>query len=325
MMRVLAGDIGGTKTDLRLYVGTSPSALTVERQGRFDSQAFSGLTPILGEFLRGESVDAAGFGVAGPVLDGACRTTNLPWLVTVAELQKVCATPHCALLNDVQVAALGIPWVADDRKVWLQRAPIDPQAPVELVAVGTGFGRAFVIPGAGAFATESGHASFAPRNVIEKRLFDYLNSRVESVAVEHVLSGPSIFTLYQFVVEQGLAPATAQLEIERADDPSAAIGRLGVRDLDPASAAAVALFVDLLGSELGNIALSTLPRGGFYLWGGVALKLRPALEEGLLLDAFRDKDRMQDVLRTIPLALLDEPELGIMGALTAGLTALGAA
>jgi glucokinase len=324
-MRVLAGDIGGTKTDLRLYVGSDPSELSVERQGRFESQAFSGLTPILGEFLRGERVDAAGFGVAGPVLGGAARTTNLPWLVTVAELQKVCATPHCALLNDVQVAALGIPWVADDRKVWLQRAPIDPRAPIELVALGTGFGRSFVIPGAGAFPTESGHANFAPRNVIERRLFRFLNARVDPVAVEHVLSGPSVYTLYQFVVEQGLAPATAQLEIERADDPSAAIGRLGVRNLDPASAAAIALFVDLLGSELGNIALSSIPRGGIYLWGGVALKLRTALEEGHLLDAFREKDRMEEVLRSIPIALLDEPELGIMGALKAALLELGTA
>jgi glucokinase len=324
-MRVLAGDIGGTKTDLRLYAGSDPSELSVERQGRFESQAFSGLTPILGEFLRGERVDAAGFGVAGPVIEGCARTTNLPWLVTVAELQKVCATSHCALLNDVQVAALGIPWVADDRKVWLQRAPIDPGAPIELVALGTGFGRSFVIPGAGAFPSESGHASFAPRNVIERRLFRFLNERVEPVAVEHVLSGPSVYTLYQFVVEQGLAPATAQLEIERADDPSATIGRLGVRNLDPASAAAIALFVDMLGSELGNIALSSLPRGGLYLWGGVALKLRPALEEGHLLDAFRDKDRMEDVLNSIPVALLDEPELGIMGALKAALAALGAA
>ena len=127
------------------------------------------------------------------------------------------------------------------------------------------------------------------------------------------------------MVEQGLAPATAQLEIERADDPSAAIGRLGVRGLDPASTAAVALFADLLGSELGNIALGSLPRGGIYLWGGVVLKLRGALEEGHLLDAFLDKDRMEDVLRAIPLALLDEPELGIMGALKAALTELGAA
>jgi glucokinase len=322
-MRILAGDIGGTKTDLRLYVGDSKSDLAVERAARFESAAFSGLTPILGEFLLGERVDAAGFGVPGPVLNGRCQTTNLPWTVTLSELQKVCATAAVALLNDVQVAALGIPGVAQDRKVWLQRAPVDPRAPVELVSVGTGLGRAFVIPGAGAFPSEGGHACFAPRNTIERRLLEFLAQRHDPVAIEHVLAGPAIHSLYKFIVQEGLSPATAQFAIDAADDPSAAIGRLGVRDQDPASSATIGLFVDLLGSELGNIALGSMPRGGVYLWGGVALKLRTALEEGHLMDAFLDKDRMTDFLRTVPVALLNEPDLGILGARAAGLHVLG--
>jgi glucokinase len=323
-MRVLAGDIGATKTDLRLYAGPARGALTIEREARFESQGFSGLTPILGEFLIGERVDAAAFGVAGPVIDGVCSATNVPWVVTTSELQKVCGTPHCALLNDVQVAALGVARVPDDRKVWLQRAPVVVGAPVELVSVGTGFGRSFVIPGAGAFASEIGHANFAPRNVIERRLMDFMMERFESPTVEHVLSGPGVHLLYQFIVHEGLSPATAQFEIDASDDPSAAVGRLGVRDQDPASSAAVGLFVDVLGSQLGNIALASLPRGGLYLWGGVALKLRPALEQGHLVDAFLDKAPMGELLRTIPLALLNEPELGLHGALTAALNVLPA-
>lgn len=321
-MRVLAGDIGGTKTDLRLYVGTERTQLKVEREQRFESQAFSGLTPILGEFLVGERVDAAAFGVAGAVIKGICRTTNLPWVVTLPDLQQICGTSACALLNDLQIAALGVSMVPEERKVWLQRAEVDPRAPMELVGVGTGFGRSFVIPGAGAFATESGHANFAPRNAIERRLLEFLTLRHDPVAVEHVLSGPALHTLYQFIVHEGLSPATAQFEIDAAEDPSAVIGRLGVRDLDPASSAAVGLFVDLLGSELGNVALSTVPRAGLYLWGGVARKLRPALEQGHLLDAFLDKDRMGELLQTIPVALLDEADLGIHGALVAALNAL---
>lgn len=323
-MRVLAGDIGGTKTDLRLYAGPSRDALTVERQARFESHSFSGLTPILGEFLVGERVDAAAFGVAGAVIDGVCKTTNLPWVVTRAELEKVCGTPYCALLNDVQIAALGVARVPDDRKVWLHRAPVSVTAPMELVAVGTGFGRSFVIPGAGAFASEHGHSNFSPRNVIERRLLDFLLERFETPTVEHVLSGPGVYRLYQFIVHEGLAPATAQFEIDAAEDPSAVVGRLGVRDLDPASSAAIGLFVDILGSELGNIALGSVPRGGLYLWGGVALKLRPALQEGHLVDAFLDKAPMGELLHTIPLALLDEPALGLYGALAAALSALPA-
>jgi glucokinase len=265
MMRVLAADVGGTKTALCLYTGTDVSSLRPEREHQFESKAFSGLVPILGEFLRGESVTCAAFGVAGPVIDGICKTTNLPWLIDVRELQHFCGTPYCALLNDLEIAVIGVPYVEPDKLVWLQTAPHDARSPTELVAVGTGLGRAFLIPGEHgprAFATESGHASWGPRNAIERRLLAFVAQRHDVVAVEHLLSGPGLHTLYEFIVQEGLAPPTAQLEIDRADDPSAVIGRLGVRDLDPACAAAVALFADVLGSELGNTALRSVPRGG---------------------------------------------------------------
>jgi glucokinase len=330
MIRVLSADIGGTKTALSLYVGTTRSDLRIERAREFDSRAFSGLVPILGDFLVGERVDCAAFGIAGPVFGGYCRTTNLPWLVDVRELAQVCGTRHCALLNDLEIAVLGIPHVSEEQLVWLQQAPIDPGSPIELVAVGTGLGRAFLIPeavqgGRGrarAFATESGHASFGPRNAIERRLLNYVSERHEVVCVEHVLAGPALRTLYDFIVYEGLAPPTAKLEIDCAEDPSAVIGRLGAQDQDDACAAAVALFADLLGSELGNTALRSIPRGGLFVWGGVARKLRSVLERGELLDAFHDKHRMKDLLTTIPLALIDEPELGQLGAREAALQAL---
>lgn len=327
MMRVLAADVGGTKTALCLYTGSDVASLRPEREHQFESRAFSGLVPILGEFLRGESVTCAAFGIAGPVVNGICKTTNLPWLVDVRELQHICGTPHCGLLNDLEIAVIGVPFVEPDKMVWLQQAPLDASAPIELVAVGTGLGRAFMIPtprGPRAFATESGHASWGARNAIERRLLSFVAQRHEVVAVEHLLSGPGLFTLYEFIVQEGLAPPTAQLEIDRADDPSAVVGRLGVRDLDPACAAAVALFADVLGSELGNTALRSLPRGGLYVWGGVARKLRPALERGELLDAFLDKHRMRELLSTIPLALIDEPDLGLLGAKHAALALLHA-
>lgn len=328
MMRVLAADVGGTKTALCLYEGNSTAELQVAREQEFDSKSFSGLVPILGEFLRGESVTCAAFGVAGPVIDGVCRTTNLPWVVDVRELSHICGTAYCALLNDLEIAVIGVPYVDASKLVWLQSAPVDSRGCVELVAVGTGLGRAFLIPAlhgnaaARAFATESGHASWAARNTIERRLLQWIAQRHENVCVEHLLSGRGLQRLYDFIIHEGLAPATAQLEIERAEDPSAVIGRLGVKDRDDACAAAVALFVDVLGSELGNVALRSIPRGGLYVWGGVARKLRPALERGELIDAFLDKHRMRDLLTTIPLALIDDGELALLGAKHAALTML---
>jgi glucokinase len=252
----------------------------------------------------------------------------LPWVVDVADLRQVCGTDHCALLNDLEVAAYGIRSVAPERLVWLQQRPLDPAGLIELVAVGTGFGRAFLVPtgralAVRAVATESGHASFGPRNAIERRLLNYVADRHETVCVEHMLSGPALRTLYDFIIAEGLAPPSAQLEIERAEDQSAVIGRLGARDLDDGCAAAVALFADLLGSELGNTALRSIPRGGLFVWGGVARKLRSVLERGELLDAFLDKHRMRELLETIPLALIDEPDLGVIGARQAALALLG--
>lgn len=328
MMRVLAADVGGTKTALCLFEGSSVAELRVAREQQYESKAFSGLVPILGEFLRGESVTCAAFGVAGPVIDGICKTTNLPWLVDVRELSHICATAYCALLNDLEIAVIGVPYVDPSNLVWLQSAPVDKRACVELVAVGTGLGRAFLIPSLHpnapprAFATESGHASWAARNSIERRLLQFVAQRHELVCVEHLLSGRGLHLLYDFIVHEGLAPASAQLEIERAEDPSAVIGKLGVKDLDDACAAAVALFVDVLGSELGNTALRSIPRGGLYIWGGVARKLRPALERGELVDAFLDKHRMRELLTTIPLALIDEGELALLGAKHAALAML---
>lgn len=327
MIRVLAADIGGTKTHLCLYQGEGMGSLRAAREQVFESRAFSGLVPILGEFLRGERVDCAAFGVAGPVLNGISHITNLPWVIKRHELAHICGTPHCRLLNDLEIAVLGVPHVREERMVWLQRAPIDPEAPIDLLSVGTGVGRAFLIPGqnggpARAFATESGHACFAPRNAIERRLLQFAAERHDVVAVEHLLAGPGLPLLYDFIIHEGLAPPSAQFEIDRAEDPSAVIGKLGVRDLDDGCAATLALFADLLGSELGNTALRSLPRGGMYIWGGVARKLRPVIERGELIDAFLDKNKMRETLETIPLALIDEAELGLIGACAAATAAL---
>lgn len=329
MMRVLAVDVGSTQTVVGLFEGSSDAELALARKERFENASFSGLLPVLGEFLHGERVDAAGVGVPGPVVEGRCQTTHLPWVVTHADLVAVCGTSHVALRNDVESAVMGVPSVPEESLVWLQRRPLDPEGIVSLLSVGTGFGRAYWAPypkecrlRGRAFATESGHTTFAPRNVIERRLLEFLSARHEHVTVEHALSSPGLHALYQFVVQSGLAAARCQLEIDRAEDPSAQICHLGTRDLDEASAAAVALFVDILGAELGNVALETIPRGGLFITGRVVQKLKSTLKKGELLDAFRDKDRMGELLDTIPIALLDEPDLTLLGAREAALATM---
>lgn len=320
-MRILTADIGGTKTRLALYEGRSEAELSIVREQRSPSAEESGLEPIVERFLAGKAVDAAGFGVPGPVVDGLCLTTNLPWIVQIDALRAICQTPRCVLRNDAEMAALGMPVVPENKKVWLQRGRELPEQPMALVTIGTGYGRALLLSKTIALSSEAGHASFAARHAMEIRLLEHLLEQHDQVAIEHVLSGPGLTALYDTLRKADVAqpaPATTD-DLARAEDKSARIGELGLSDADPLCAATIAWFAELLGAELGNVALQCLPRGGLYLWGGVARKLRPVIEGQDLLEAFLDKDRMRAVLETIPLALIDDPDLALLGACQAAL------
>jgi len=321
MIRVLTADVGGTKTRLALYEGPSESELVIVRDQRRPSADEDALEPIVERFLDGKSVDAAGFGVPGPVVDGLCLTTNLPWVVQLDALRATCGTQRCVLRNDAEMAALGLPVVSEASKVWLQPGQPRKDDPMALVTIGTGYGRALLLSKTQVFASEAGHASFAARHAMEIRLLEHLLERHEQVAIEHVLSGPGLASMYDTLRAADVAqpaPSTTD-DLARADDKSARIGELGLTDADPLCAATIAWFAELLGAELGNVALETLPRGGLYIWGGVARKLKPVLCGEDLLEAFRDKDRMRAMLETIPLALIDDADLALLGAREAAL------
>lgn len=323
MMRILAADVGATKTRLGLFEGPTAGELSLVRESRSPSTDEQALEPVVARFLAGRAVDAAAFGVPGPVVDGLCLTTHLPWVVRLDALRATCGTERCVLRNDVEMTALGLPVVPEAHKVWLQRGQLRASEPAALVAVGTGFGRALLVGSTLVLPSEGGHASFAPRHAMEIRLLEHLLLQHEQVAVEHVLSGPGLVALYDTLLAADVAqpaPATTD-DLGRGDDPSARIGELGLSDADPLCAAAVAWFAELLGAELGNVALACLPRGGLYVWGGVARKLKRALQAGDLLEAFLDKDCMRGLLETIPLALIDDPDLALLGAREAALRA----
>jgi glucokinase len=280
---------------------------------------------MVGDFLHGARVDGAAFAVTGHVHAGACESADLPWGVRESELKPILGTDACVLLNDVQAAALGIqgsfagrpaPLLGNPHAgwIWLQEAPIDPGAPMVVVSVGVGYGRALLVPPDRAIASDAGLAGFAPRNALERRLLGHLAERLEQVTIGHVLSAQGLRRLHDFLVSEGLAPATALAEIERAADSNAELARLGVRDLDRACAAAVASFVDILGAELSNVALACLPRGGLFLIGSMARRLRSVLETGELRDAFLDRALLSHLLESIPLVLVDEPNLPTLGA-----------
>jgi glucokinase len=316
-MRVLAGDIGGTNTRLTVYDFAADGRLLAERSARYSSPDHAGLEAVLEHYLADHGdpgAAAAGFAVAGPVVDGVCRTTNLPWHIDERALASALKLP-VAVVNDFHGVALGVTALAGDDREFLQSADPDPDGPIAVLGAGTGLGEAILVPtasGPRVIASEGGHADLAPRSDLEIDLLRFLLARHPRVSYERALSGRGLVALYDFVVDRGLAPARPSTRAAMAaGDPAAVVTRLA--DDDPACGRAVDLFVGLYGAEAGNLALKVLPTGGVYVAGGIAQHILPRLRSGFL-PAFLAKGRMSALLARMPVAVVRRPDVGTVGA-----------
>ncbi|MGH7410250.1 MAG: glucokinase [Candidatus Methylomirabilis sp.] len=317
---ILAGDIGGTKTLLALYEG-SRGALSQVREEAFQSGDALSLEEILQRFLRPGSpalLQAACFAVAGPVIDGKCKTTNLPWELDEAQLGEALHT-RVRLLNDLEGAAYGLLSLGPDEIEVLQPA-VKRQGNVALIAAGTGLGEAILVRAGErhqVIASEGGHADFAPRSDLETALLGYLRQEYGHVSYERLLSGPGLHNIYRFLRDTGYAPEPAWLKERLATaDPSAVISEAALSAGDPLCAAALDLFVSIYGAEAGNLALKSLALGGVFVGGGIAPKILPKLRDGSFVKAFCDKGRMAGLMRSLEVSVVLNPRMALIGAAT---------
>ena len=320
-MLLVAGDIGGTKTLLGLY-DYEPDAGPVRprelERARFASNEPS-LEAVLARFLQGRRVAAATFAVAGPVIDGRWKGTNLHWQLDRSELAGALGAP-VALLNDLEAAVYGLAELQPDEQRVLGAGERDPTGPIAVIAAGTGLGEAIAVPmpggGLRVLASEGGHADFAPRNAVEMALLQFLIARHQGrVSVERAVSGLGLVALHEFVLAEGVVapdPDTAAQLLS--GDAGEVIARRGERGEDAACARALDLYVALYGAEAGNLALKVLPTGGLYVAGATASKLAARLARGDFMAAFLDKGRMRPLLARLPVVLVLQPDLGLLGA-----------
>ena len=330
-MRIVAGDIGGTKTNLGLFDAMRRNAdgreapALVER-ATYASPDHGGLEEVLADFLertgtRG-SIDAAAFGVAGPVLDGRVETPNLPWVVEAAAIEAQFEIPRVGLLNDLEATAAGIPALLDSELVVLQPGcPPYTLHAAALLAPGTGMGMALLIPVGDRWqpqATEGGHVDLAPRNDEEMALVRHLQQRFpDHVSVERAVCGPGLLNIWRFVVHTRTAHADDEHRRMVEADPEAApriIGECGLAGDCPACGKALDLFASLYGAAAGNLALSCLALSGVYLGGGITPKLLPKLQDGTFLESFRAKGRFADLMERIPVRAVLNPDTALLGA-----------
>jgi glucokinase len=317
---VLAGDIGGTKTHLALF-SVLGKKLRVESEKRFPSRYYSGLVPVLQEFLAGRrpALEAACFGIAGAVVDGKVTTPNLPWMVDVEELRRVLKLPATTLLNDLEAAAHGLFTLDDDEFLTLNEGTMRHAGNKALIAAGTGLGQAILYDDGHHFrplASEGGHGDFAPRSEIEVELWRYLSARFGHVSYERVVSGPGLVNIYRFLKEvRGMAePAALAEKFAAGEDAGAVISKAALAHEFEICVQALDMFTAAYGAEAGNLALRAKSVRGLYIGGGIAPKIAAKLRDGVFMRAFTDKGRYTDLLKAVPVQVVLNEEAALRGA-----------
>ncbi len=316
---ILAGDIGGTKTVIGLFEAAA-DRLHAVREETFPSRSHSTLEEVLDRFLARESrppLDAACFGVAGPVVEGRTRTTNLPWELDERKLAEALQVPRAKLLNDLEAAAYGMLYLEPTDLCVLQPG-LKRKGNIAVIAAGTGLGEAIVYwDGARhhPLASEGGHADFAPQTDLEGELLLYLRREFGHVSYERLLSGPGLLNIYRFLRDTGHAmePEWLREQIDQGD-PAALISQMGLQGEHPLCTRALDLFTSVYGAEAGNLALKALAVGGVYVGGGIAPKILPKLQDGTFLHAFTDKGRFTELMRTIEVKVALNPRAPLIGA-----------
>ena len=347
MAQLLAGDIGGTKTILRLsqtneqdiekYSSHELPLETLHEQ-RFPSQEYPEFVPMVKEFLAAAAQtvpevkpNSACFAIAGPIVDNTCQLTNLSWFIRSEFISNALDIPTVQLINDFEAIGYGVLGLKSEDIYELQAGePLDT-SPKAVLGAGTGLGQGFLLPCNGeyrVFPSEGGHVDFAPQSELEFQLRKYLLEKhcISRVSEERVVSGMGIISIYQFLRDRQYANESDEVgqamdawerqagQRNKLKDPASIISKAATEKTDLLSQKTMEIFIRAYGSEAGNISLKFLPRGGLYIAGGVTAKNLPLMRTGEFMNAFGSKGRVSHLLDKIPVRVVTNQSVGLIGA-----------
>lgn len=340
MTLLLAGDIGGTKTILRLVELPAEGSMYSLDEETYPSSDFTDLVPMVQQFFSSAAAhlgyqpvpEKACFAIAGPVVNNTAKLTNLVWSLDARRLEKELGIAQITLINDFAAVGYGVLGLTESDLHTLQIGKLEKTAPIAVIGAGTGLGQGFLVPSGNVyqvFGSEGGHTDFAPRSELEFQLLKYLLGKhnIDRVSVERVVSGQGIVAIYQFLRDNKLcgseSPEISEIvkswegqagHTEKTVDPAAAISKAALEKSDRISEKTMEIFVEAYGAEAGNLALKLLPYGGLYIAGGIAAKNLPLMKDGNFMDAFSRKGRMRNLLERVPVHLVLNPQVGLIGA-----------
>jgi glucokinase len=322
---LLAGDIGGTKTNLAVF-SPDEGLRAPLAEATFPSGCYPSLEALVSEFLAqiDIEVERASFGVAGPVVAGRATTTNLPWEMDQGQLQAALNIPTVRLLNDLAAIAHAVPFLEPSDLHTLNKGQAVPNGTLAVIAPGTGLGEAFLTWDGSRYVTlpsEGGHADFAPTDPLQIGLLAYLLDRFDHVSFEQVCSGRGLPNIYAYLKDGGYAgePGWLAEQLATARDPNPVIVQAALSGKSELCVATLDTFVSILAAEASNLALKVLATGGIYLGGGIPPRILPALEGPRFMRAFTNKGRFSDLLARVPVHVILNPKSALLGAACHGL------
>lgn len=320
---LLAGDIGGTNTRLQLW-GWDGAKFHLFARNNFESQRYTGLIPVIGDFLDRQfcntnvQVKAACFGVAGPIQGKTAKLTNLPWRLDEDEIMQECGISLVKLINDFEAIGYGIDALDPADLIPLQAGEQIPREPRVVIGAGTGLGvclMAWCEGGYRVLPSEGGHADFSPLDELQYGLQKFLAKRHGHVSYERVVSGPGLVEICEYLCATGGEDgAKTWAELQCSEDVAAEISRIGMDGANPFTSLALDIFSRTYGAYAGNLALISLAKGGVYIAGGIAPKLIDKLRDGSFMGSFYSKGRYESYLSSLPVSVIANPDVGLLGA-----------
>ncbi len=325
---ILAGDVGGTKCNIALFAEKGGKLHVVFKQ-RFASKDFARFDLIIKEFtqqaaphLTDEKVRAAGFGVAGPVINNRIHATNLPWVIDADSLSKELGVKTIALMNDLGATGHSLDHLpAEDFVVLNQGTPVQG-ATRALLGAGTGLGQSILFWDGNRYRvvpSEGGHSDFAPHTDEQIELLKFMRKRYPQVSWELILSGRGFRTLHEFLSSSVKHPIFDDPDA----DPAPFITKMGLSKECPVCVQTLDLWTAIYGAEAGNLALKVLALGGVYVAGGIAVKILPKMQDGTFFKAFRDKWQFGEMLGNVPVSVVLNESAPLIGAAYEALATLG--
>ena len=306
---VLAGDIGGTKTNLGIFIKGKRRTL-LKCFNSYPSREYKGLEDIIDLFLSENPfrINSACFGIAGPVENGRCKTTNFPWHVYESKISNIFRFKKVRLINDLSAMAASVPYLTRSELFTVNPARPERNGNISLIAPGTGLGQSLLVYSGNGYVTvpsEGGHVDFAPGNELEAGLLKYLWKEYGHVSIERIISGIGIVNIYNYLKSTGKYNEPAWLsEKIKIDDPAKVINEAACEKGQKLCLKTVDIFLSILGAAAGNLALTGLAKGGVYVGGGIPPKMLWRFKEDIFMKAFIEKGRFSGLMEKIPVKII---------------------